>query len=317
MAKDKAISIRLNGKKAITSSEDQKEDVEHKEWKNSFREQAATMASSFDPEDLVEYEKNYDETDYEDWRPPKFSKKKAGIPPVLKVFAAAAGAAIIVGVTLGFVMLKMFAGIEEGSQETAGSAITQTTNTAEKGASSGSESGAATGDVNTEALAATVVQTGVFSSNENAAKRTSEIKGTGYAAMVWPQGEQFFVLTGLASSEQTAEALASSLTSSGVEAIVKPWETTSAKASVSEKGAEWIQQFPQLWKDSLTLLEGGKDSEIKAKWKNWVNAFPKDAGEQAKSLLSVAEGVIKGGNLKNQTQINMLSTLYAYQQLGK
>ncbi|UFT97924.1 hypothetical protein KO561_11965 [Radiobacillus kanasensis] len=318
MSKDKSISIRMNGKKTFSSSRDKKEDLEQKEWKSGFKEQAATMASSFDPDDLMEFEKTYD-LESEEWRPPHKSKKKPGIPPVFKIFALAAGAAVLVGVTLGFIMLKMFAGIEEGTQEKATTTTTQTTSdTSDQGVSSG-EGSSATGEYTTDPLAATVVQAGVFSSNDNASKRTSKIESSGYAAMVWQQGEQFYVLTGLASSETAANTLSQSLTSNGVESIVKPWETTSATASLSEKGTEWVQQFPQLWKDSLALVGSGEESKIQNSWKEWIGAFPEGAGEKAKALFTAAQGVAEGGeqNRSNQIQIDMLKALYQYQQLSK
>ncbi|WP_138415527.1 SPOR domain-containing protein [Aquibacillus sediminis] len=318
MSKQPTVSVRMNGEKTDMFSNQEDESF------TAYQEQAATVEQRFRPEDLVEYEKNDDIDD--DWYVEKYRKRK--LPPGFKVFAFAALAAIIVGVILGFVSLRMFAGIDDNQMQLAqsvqtlptdGNGSATTDGQASDAANSGNNSNAV--QVPLEPLSAVVIQGGVFSSHAKAEEWQRQFNDAGYPTMIWETADgQYRLFAGLFSSEQAADLTVADMGADGLEAYVRPWQPEVSTAEIAPSEQEWLETFTAQWQQAMEVLQSeGTLSNEQGGWEDWLSSYPETASTQTESLQLSGQQLVEniGSEQSSATlQMDLLQLWQHYVALG-
>ncbi|WP_186576264.1 hypothetical protein [Aquibacillus kalidii] len=317
----KPISVKMNGKETFIRDHSQpqpKPRPQKDSWTSSFEEQAAAVDKSFNPEDLIEYEKT-EHSDEEDWFSQLQSKKKKKpkVPKAVKLFGVAAAAAAIIGITLGFVMLRMFVGIDNDGEVAQGSGAmpaVSSTNNDNKGGQ------ASTTSFSTASLSAFLIQGGVFQSEEQAKATRQSFTDAGYASMLWQNDGSYHVFVGAGATSQDLDTLEAEMIDKGLEIYAgKPWQTEATEVSVTSAEAEWLKGFAEKWQAALSMNQADLSSGISS-WEEWLKTAPKDASKQVSALQSVGNTFVKDvkdGASSNNIQVHLLTMWNKYEQIGK
>ncbi|MDC3419158.1 hypothetical protein NC661_02035 [Aquibacillus koreensis] len=315
MDKQTKISVRMNGKETtIQDNKTTKQDP----WPNAYQQQAAALDNKYDPDDLIEFEKNHSSDDQaDDWyKNINVRKKQKKIPPVVKVFAVSAVSAILVGVTIGFIMLGMFVGIDNGGEAVNGVASVPAdgdTSTAAPDTENSPVTGDATETVTYSAqpLSAIFVQGGAYSSVESAEAAQQGFLSSGYPAVVWEKDGWHRVIMHVSNSQATVDQQISSFQSEGLETIDKAWTTEQTDVQLPSSEAEWLESFPKLWTTAIT-------GEITIEsWDEWVSSYPEDSSTTVQALQAEAKGLIEAINSDQSTQSSLLKMWKLYADIGK
>ncbi|MDL4841670.1 hypothetical protein [Aquibacillus rhizosphaerae] len=308
----KTISVKMNGKETtIQSDKHSNKDP----WPITFNEQAASLDNNFNPNDLKEYEKNH--TIEDDWyNSNNYKKKGKKIPPIVKIFIISAGSAILVGLTLGFIMLRMFVGLENGGEQTDASSSVVVDDDGQATTEQGKASDAS-GNVTYKMadLEASVIQAGAFSTIEKAEEWQQGIRDSGYLSMIWEKDGEFRLFVGISNSQAVIEKIVADMDSVGVESYDRQWISSGQETQLLESEIEWLKTFPELWNNSLSL-----ENLSASNWTDWLANYPKDSSEKVKALQTEANSfveAIKNDESSNQKQIHLLNMWKLYSELSK
>ncbi|QTM99961.1 hypothetical protein ERJ70_12065 [Sediminibacillus dalangtanensis] len=297
MDKHKPITVRINDNKRKHVNAKHHEYPE--ESKKTINEQAAALEKHLHGSASPLFESPIEEgTGTSDWYQKKTPGKRK-LPGIYKVFLFAAFAALAIGLALGFIMLRMFAGIDEASDpETLPSSYTNPAND-----DPGKETAEKTNGL--KGMEAFVIQGGVFSSKDKAEAWQKNFTEADFPSMVWEREGQYYLFAGVADTEAAAKKTASAMTENKLETYVKPWQTTATEKDLTEGEAEWLQQFPPLWQDSVSA--GGEIN--REEWNDWLGLLPKDAAEALVQLHDQAEKLTNEANALSpgEVQIELLS----------
>ncbi|WP_407269604.1 SPOR domain-containing protein [Radiobacillus sp. PE A8.2] len=325
MDKQKTISIRMNGKETIIPSENKARET----FEDSYKEQAATLDSNYDPDDLIEYEKR-DTSDTTNWYDSSVKKQRNRKlnPSAIKTFAVAGVSATLIGLTLGFILLRLFVGIGEDGDQTATSdnanTDTPTTTTDDAGSETGTDTSSEVGTDGSlvaytiDPMQAFVIQAGVFSTVEKAETWQTQFTEAAFPSMVWEHEGQFRLFAGLFATEQSADIFAEQMTASGLEPYVRPWQTEATAIELSSEVEAWISAFPALWQESLKEI--GNASALATDWQTWVDKYPAQNAEQLQGVQQASQQLIaslSSGAETKQLQIELLQLWEQYSGLVK
>src|SRR5699024_1683635 len=124
-------------------------------------------------------------------------------------------AAIFIGSILGFIMLNLFGNINalcnHGNNPEATNAVAADKDTEKKSNASDEQ----------KAITAYVLQGGVFSEKANADQWAESFKQAGFPAMIWERDDQYYLLTGIADTEEQAKKIAASIKEQNMDVFVK------------------------------------------------------------------------------------------------
>ncbi|MDC3423894.1 SPOR domain-containing protein [Aquibacillus sp. 3ASR75-11] len=306
MDNHKTISVRMNGKETSIGKNNEYKSTP---WKQSYVEQAAV-----DQNNIPEYE--IQPKPDEDFFPVRSTKRK--VPRIFKLFFIAAFSATAIGIILGFVMLKMFAGIDANTSAAGQPSDIIQTNTTEKDNITGGEEG----EVNTVSyssptLAVNVVQEGVYSTKEMAQEVQQQLDQTGYPSVIWERGGEYRLFIGASSSESGVDSLKSTFEEQGIETYARSWEVTGTNVEIPESDQVWVEQYPTLFDNALQSLTSETAGNVNvSEWQSWLDEYPENGSEQlAKMKDSVTQLVqaLTDNESTNQAQIGLLSTLSTYE----
>ncbi|WP_053219024.1 hypothetical protein [Virgibacillus senegalensis] len=277
MDKHKPITVRINDNKRKPVNAKQHDHPEASD--KTVNEQAAALEKNLQGSSSPLFNSPIEDGTSE-WYQRKTSVNKK-VPRIFKVFIFAAISALMIGLTLGFIMLRMFAGIDEsGDPQAVPSSYTSSQND-NPSAGAEQDSSAETGQ---NGMTAFVVQGGVFSSNDKAEAWQKNFTDAGFPSMIWERDGQFYLFAGVADTEAAAKKIASAMTEKELETYVKPWQAETVGKNLAEGQAEWLQQFTILWQKSVST------GEIKAtEWNDWLKLLPEDASEPLVQLHDQAE----------------------------
>ncbi|MFP7253438.1 hypothetical protein SFC02_03975 [Terribacillus goriensis] len=247
MEEKKGFSVKIGGKKPKKQQQQSKEEM--------IGEGSYTL---YDEEAAATVEKDVPVLDQLNKK--KSEKNAVSLSPFAKKLAAAALGAALIGVVLGFLLLRYTAGIES---ETSGVAAPIATK--EAAANAG-----AFGD-----LTAYVVQGGVYNQEDIGQDVVQKYADAGIPAVLWEKNGQFFLLTGMAGSQEEADTLGSQLQAQGYESYVKQWDPGVEAASSA-------------WLDELAVLLAAGDNQDAALWKAWQEKIP----AEAKSVKAVSDEAV-------------------------
>lgn len=293
MNKGKPIVVRMNGKKKKTK---QKSDAaETTSFQSAEQEQAAAIENNDDT--LPAFTRKPDKINS---LPEK--KARGAIKPIVLAIVAA----VIIGSVLGFIMLNMIAGIDDNASKTGGQQTAANADTDDK------EHPDAAGE---EVMSAYVLQGGVFTEKENADKWAEKFTQAGFPAVIWEKESQYYLLTGIADSEEQAKEQAGEMQSSELDAFAKEWETAEMDETLSETEIGWLGDFQSQWSHTLTSITKGNDT-APDKWQKLLDSQPEDS-EVATGLAKEIEDSLTAMEKadKQEVQDRLLSMWKKYDSL--
>ncbi|SDD15830.1 hypothetical protein SAMN05421663_107105 [Terribacillus halophilus] len=236
MEEKKRFSVKIGGKKQKEQQQQSKEEM--------IGEGSYTL---YDEEAAATVEKDVPVLDQLNKK--KSEKSGVTLSPMAKKLAAAALGAALIGVVLGFLLLRYTAGMESETSGVAAPAATK-------------EAAANAGAFND--LTAYVVQGGVYNQEDIGQDVVQKYVDAGIPAVLWEKGGQFFLLTGMAGSKEEAQTLGSQLQAQGYESYVKQWDPA-------------VETGSSAWLDELAVLLAAGDNQDPALWKAWQEKIPADA----------------------------------------
>ncbi|PAD36422.1 SPOR domain-containing protein [Terribacillus saccharophilus] len=253
MEEKKGFSVKIGGKKQKKQQQQSKEEMVGEGSYTLYDEEAAATVEKDVPV-LDQLHKK------------KSEKNGVSLSPFAKKLAAAALGAALIGVVLGFLLLRYTAGIESETNGVAAPIATK-----EAAANAG-----AFGD-----LTAYVVQGGVYNQEDIGQDVVQKYADAGIPAVLWEKNGQFFLLTGMAGSQEEADTLGSQLQAQGYESYVKQWDPGVEAASSA-------------WLDELAVLLAAGDNQDPALWKAWQEKIPAEA-ESVKTASDEAVNAMEQG----------------------
>ena len=283
----KPIIVRENGKKLKQKNISNVQTV--------HAEQAATLQES--NEDPIPVFARSSDTDIK--RPEKDSKFSYFKPIIIAILSA-----IVIGSILGFIMLRMFVGIETELSS-------QSSNTLPIVDKDQDNESAETNQSSLESIEAYVLQGGVFSEQANAEAWNKKFEDAGLSSMIWEKENQFFLLLGLANEKEQAKNILETVKKDAdLDDFVKGWSTDKVKAELSKEEAEWFQSFRDQWTKALSEVSS-QEALTPSSWENVVANYPKES-DRAKPLAEAISNVKKAEG--TQAQIDLLHLWNVYDQ---
>lgn len=250
----------MNGKKSKVGQK-----VNRK--KGIHDEHASALENTDKDEQVPTFDRNHSIDDKYGKKYKKARKSLGRYKPI----AIAAVSAVVIGIGLGIIMLKMFDGI--GSEASGG--LDKSTSALNTDPSSIQGAGDSTKDATIEPISAFVLQAGVFSTKENAAAWSKKYQEAGYPTTTWQRDDQFFLIAAVAATNEAADALATEFTDFDI--YVKEWETGKTDKQFSKEETEWVRTFTDLWQESLKTVSA-KETFQAEPWNKVIGNAPKQAG---------------------------------------
>ncbi|MBY7143251.1 SPOR domain-containing protein [Virgibacillus sp. NKC19-3] len=261
--------------------------------KKDNREHAATLQGTGDDSVPVFAR----ETDH---KPSSKRNKWKSFKPIIVTTISA----IAIGSILGVFMLRMFVGVD--SDLTANNNAPAATIDAED-----EDSNAERMTASMEQMNAYVLQGGVFSDETNAEAWVSNYEQAGFPGFIWEREGQFFLLLGLANTEEHAEQLASQLKEQEFDIYVKEWSTEEGEVDLTEEEHEWLQSFQENWQDELNALENDEGLKVD-NWEALMENYPDDSED-----LTDLQETLSGLRESTQAQTEELEAQHILLQLWK
>lgn len=188
-------------------------------------------------------------------RHPVIFKKKSK----LQVLLITTLSAVVLGVIIGAVMLKLLTSFD--AEETEVNATGQTSAAlAEKSV----------------LLTAYVLQGGVFSEKKNAEKWVKKYNKQGVPAVLWEREGNFYLFAGAAPAENQAREQAKKINSKKLDIYVKEWTAPIAKGTLLTAEKEWLKEFQAVWSNALqkTDRSGGRSDD---EWQKLIRKAPPES----------------------------------------
>jgi len=199
--------------------------------------------------------------------------------------------AILIGTTIGVVMLKL---VTTGPTE---KTVTEPPVVEEKGGTDKKPAAGKTTSADLKQLTVYVIQGGVFSSKEGAKETSSQLSSKGVPSqLVEIDGKQYLFL-GVADSIETAKSLGTKFKDNGVEDVfAKPLLLDEKKVSdISTKEKDFLEAVPTIY-ETLTLVTSSA-------------LLTKSISEESTKALAGIEEQLKVSDLKNEKVKNLKAEL--------
>ncbi|QHE53138.1 SPOR domain-containing protein [Pontibacillus sp. HMF3514] len=357
MDKGNKISVRINGEDTYL---DRKEDSEaQKEVQMAQDEQASAIEDWMEEQEKQKKKASNDHDVHSNSnsksndisvleRTYPIKNNRFGVPKTIKRMVMAGASAVLIGVDLGYMMLRLFAGMEapeassstayqddvtqqeaaSGKKTTNEDSSTQGETTADKG-NGGQAVAASKSTMTFPTVSAFVVQAGIFSTKEKAEIMQSAIATKGFKSYVWPRDGQFYLFAGVAGSKAEAEQIATLLKAQQVEVYVKDWSVSGTEKNVAQPEGEWVQTGANEWQTLLNpaaslITSGSGDAGTLVKpISSLKSTIPENITEQAAPLQQSYNQYLSAiqSYQTNQTnanlwaiQVSLLRVWYGYEQ---
>lgn len=160
------------------------------------------------------------------------------------------------------------------------------------------ESGMQTMDV----ISFYVVQGGVFTDKDNAAKAIEVFQAKDVPAMQWEADGEIYLFAGIAATENKAKEYAEEMKADKLEVYVKPWEVGAVQISLTKYEHKWLSQFTKVWQESLA----GEGQE----W-SVLQQIDEQPGESPLKLIDQLRESINGST--EMSQMELLELIYMYE----
>lgn len=346
MDKRNKISIRINGEDTYLERKEL-EQLPPQDFLNAAQEEHASAIEDWVEEQEKQKQKKHNpnpEETTEDLnvfeRAYQLKKKGMNFPSSLKQIMLAGGSAIVIGMVLGFVMLRLFAGLASTESNTMPAYNNDATQVP---ASENNNATPATGQSSAEksnspsssmvaysfpAVSAYVVQAGIFSTNEKANIWKQKMEESGMTGFVWPEGDQYYLFTGVGASKAEGDKIASFLKAQEFDSFVKEWSVSARDKKVMNEEGKWMEAGITIWKSMLTTTSGiisKGDGDLGAVVNNinaWKKSIPDMATEQTSSFQNAFNQFIQSVELYQsqkstvslwEMQVQLLNIWFEYQ----
>ncbi|TCT27134.1 sporulation related protein [Melghiribacillus thermohalophilus] len=271
MSSQRPVSITINGKRKVN----EKDRIKAKSEVAASVEEAAIHYNEDEPEthEINIYERTYE-------RKP-LKRRYSHFKP----FMIASISATVVGILFGLIMLKMIA--EIGHSEATGSAGDPSTQvldqTGEEKADHAQQNqqGSAMTESTFPEMAAYVVQTGIFSTKEQAETMKSSLADQGFSVSIWPKDGTYYTFVSLSNTKQDAEETAQTIQSKGFETYVKEWKVVGASVETTEQETSWMNQGISLFEDQLSHMN---ESDSISEFVQWLNRKPEQLSKRGQTF---------------------------------
>ena len=181
------------------------------------------------------------------------NKGKLKRNPVWKTILISGGSAVLVGTLIGFFIFRMFLQVDTPTSAENPSQTTPAVTPAEK-----EEASPDVIAVTLASLETYILQAGVFSDQENADPLIASLKNLNIPSVFFDRDGEFYLMAGVASSEDAAQALAASLSDNQAELYVKAWGTQTKDIEMTEAEREWITAFQAFFEEQLQQTESNQ-----------------------------------------------------------
>ena len=298
--KSKKISIRINGEHTYLDRDElDKDEQVHEEIQVAHDEQASAIEDW-----MEEQEKKKQKQEKKQNRKPlsgmnlsvlerayPLKRKKLSFPSTWKHLVMAGLSAVFVGIILGFVMLRLFSGLE--AQQTPNSEATPaSTSVTGNQATTNSKPAASVQKqmYSLPTMKAFVVQAGIFSTKDKATAWQSDLAAEGITSYIWERENQFYLFAGVAPSKQEGEKIATYLKAQGFDTFVKDWSVTGQEVKVAQSEGQWIEKGMNYWSTFLapvaSQIDSGKGDtgNIVTQITDWKKSIPGEATEKTAVL---------------------------------
>lgn len=272
LVKDNKITVWMGGKKTTLKRDDHPDErYSIKEFNKDYS--AATLEEANGDEVPTFVRRHSEDSNNEHYfgRKSRFSSFK---PIILASISA-----IIIGSVLGFFMLNMFVDIDKGlSQQNY--TIPTTVEDDEEATKEDDDKETASDEVisaaQIQSMNAFVLQAGKFGDEANANEMKDKFNQAGFSAMIWLEGNFYYVLAGIANSKNKANQLANELSENQLEVFVKNWGTESSEIKLTEDEISWLKAYNKQWTESLASVNKNENLSEDG-WANIVNTIPDDS----------------------------------------
>ena len=206
---------------------------------------------------------------------------------------------LLIGLTFGFIILNM---LKQEDPEQASILNATTANKQEKQIN---------GDTSPfEAVEFFVVQSGVFSEQQNALNWAESFKKKQVPVVVWEREGNYYLFAGVFQSEASAKSFADQMDELGLDAYVKQWNTKEGQLALNKADHAVIQSFLKTWKESLQSVE--KDGSLAQEgWDHLLNMQVKELDD---FISTVTKELEQQGNERENRYI-LLKLMTEFEQL--
>lgn len=171
--------------------------------------------------------------------------------------------AIIIGCVLSVIMFQVFVNVEAGLNEQSVQSIPALATDKNQ-----DNDAVKTGEANIysfDQIHGFILQTGVFSEQENADTWANHFEGI--PMITWQRDNQYFLLSGIAPSQEAAEQLVGTLNMQDEDYFIKEWTVAPLEIELTEEEYNWLQTFHKALVTAIQKVgedEGGALDEIKS-----------------------------------------------------
>ncbi|HLR14598.1 MAG TPA: SPOR domain-containing protein [Bacillota bacterium] len=241
------------------------------------------------------------------------SKRKKGTFKVAKPLLLSVVSAVVIGVLLGFIVLKMSSGgADVASENHPSQPASQGVEAASKSENEDQESQRM---IQLNELKAYVLQAGVYSEKENTEEVVSTFQSQGYPATIWEEENQYYVFTHIFTTEEQAKDAVNQLEKNELEVYAKPWTTKEKSIEMTEEEEAFIQSFVQTWEETVDKHASGETNFIQL-WEQLATDMPTDSGNIDGLVTYITKEISEAEVAIDMEQI-LLDTWYMYSKLGE
>jgi stage II sporulation protein B len=245
--------------------------------------------------------------------------------PKIKHFIISGVAAILVGVILGFIMIKLLSDVDVKNAEDAGTIIRNPSDTEETPIESTTDSKSEAEDKVTytfDEITQHMVQIGYFSSRETAEEWNKAYQQQNIEPFIWEKDNEYFIFVALAPSKEKADKLEADIKEivpEAKDAFDKPWQVLAGTKEISSEEGDWITQGMTLWNEAVTVVndQSSLSSDLQEKLKNWIDSAPDSLSDEGKVFHKTFQNWIENILDKNQfwqQQSLLISIFKAYEE---
>lgn len=231
-------------------------------------------------------------------------KGKKGNFKAFRPIIIASVLAIATGSILGVIMINMFTTIEDNTGAAKGEIAASKVDDKDNEKQLANSETTNSQSVSLDAWNAYVLQGGVFSDQANAEELASQFNDSGFPSVVWERDNQYFVLLGIAETEDVAKSIADEIGNAGHDVFVKSWQTADKSIDLTDKEQEWIKSFEEEWKNTLQTVHESEGFP-KQNWEKLLTDVP-EADQTLNSLSEKLQTAIdeqQESNKLNQQQL--------------
>lgn len=203
----------------------------------------------------------------------QFPIQRKGHIRTFKPFIIATISALVIGTSLGIMMLNMITNVNHHVNQTPSQTIAPLPE--EDVNKDGDEKigNEQISSVSLDAISAYVLQGGVFSERENAETSAKVFGDAGFPTSIWSRENNYYLIVGIANTKEKAQEIGIELDQHDLETFVKEWHTKEMDLQLSEEEHTWLTSFVNVWNNSLDSVDNLEEFSLDT-WKELANNFP-------------------------------------------